>query len=108
MFPCKTPTPPYYAVLFANTRTDSDKGYEAMAKRMEELVSQQPGFLGLESVRNAEGQGITISYWETEEAIRAWQKNTEHRQAQALGKSTWYQDYTLRVAKVERAYGTSL
>ena len=29
---------------------------------------------------------------------------TEHLLAQKLGKTRWYKHYTLRVAKVERAY----
>ncbi|MGH8085020.1 MAG: hypothetical protein ACREPV_07070 [Lysobacter sp.] len=35
----------------------------------------------------------------------AWKRNTEHRLAQAQGRSDWYSQYTVRIAKVERAYG---
>lgn len=73
--------------------------------RMLQLASRQPGFLGVESVRGKDGFGITVSYWKTEEAIRAWKKNAEHEAAQQAGKRTWYAGYMLRVAKVERAYG---
>jgi len=106
MFPCKTPEPPYYAVIFPSTRKKGDHGYAAMADRMAELAAKQPGFLGLESVRDTSGNGITISYWESEEAIQAWHHNPEHQKAQAAGKSSWYGDYMLRIAKVERAYGS--
>jgi len=101
----RTPEPPYYAVIFTNQRTDGDRGYGAMAEHMMELAAQQPGFLGAESARDANGFGITVSYWITEEAIRNWKANVEHQGAQAAGKKTWYADYALRVAKVERAYG---
>jgi heme-degrading monooxygenase HmoA len=40
-----------------------------------------------------------------EEAIVAWTAPAEHQPAQEAGKSTWYADYQLRIAKVERAYG---
>jgi heme-degrading monooxygenase HmoA len=100
-----TPPPPYYAVIFTSCRTEGDNGYSVMAERMVELASQQPGFLGIESVRGTDGVGITVSYWETEEAIRNWKKHAEHLVAQQSGKQTWYQDYQVRVAKVERAYG---
>jgi len=76
-----------------------------MAERMEALAAQQPGFLGIESVRDADGVGITVSYWNSEEAIDNWKRNSEHQIAQQLGKRLWYGDYVLRVAKVERAYG---
>jgi heme-degrading monooxygenase HmoA len=100
----KTPEPPYYAVIFASQRTTPDEGYGEMAARMVELASQQPGFLGIESVRDGTGFGITVSYWSSEAAIAAWKKQAEHRVAQERGKATWYAHYELRVAKVERSY----
>jgi len=100
----KTPEPPYYAVIFASQRTTPDAGYSDMAARMVELASQQSGFLGIESVRDGTGFGITVSYWSSEAAIAAWKIQAEHRVAQEAGKATWYAHYELRVAKVERAY----
>jgi len=97
-----TPEPPYYAVIFTSTRTDYDEGYAATAARMVELAQQQPGFLGVESAR--EDVGITVSYWASEEAIRAWHANAEHQLAQREGYRVWYSSFRLRVAKVERAY----
>jgi heme-degrading monooxygenase HmoA len=105
MFPCKTPEPPYYAVIFPSARTEEDHGYEAMAEKMEPLAAQQSGFLGIESVTDVNGCEITVSYWASEEAIHSWHHHPEHQKAQAAGKSMWYKDYQLRVAKVERAYG---
>jgi heme-degrading monooxygenase HmoA len=99
----KTPEPPYYAVIFSSNRTESDNGYRAMAESMVKLASQQPGFLGVESVR--ENLGITVSYWESLEAIRNWKRNAEHQEAQRLGRQQWYSGFRVRVAKVEREYG---
>lgn len=99
-----TPRPPYYAVIFTSLRTAEDRGYGLMADRMVELAAEQPGFLGVESTRGADGLGITVSYWESEAAIQAWKANAQHRIAQETGKSLWYADYALRVARVERAY----
>ncbi len=101
----KTPEPPYYAVIFSSQRTEGDAGYGAMADRMVALASTQPGFLGVESTRGADGFGITVSYWQSLEAIAHWRANLEHLDAQARGKQDWYAHYELRVAKVERAYG---
>lgn len=98
-----TPKPPYYAVIFSNHRTEGDHGYGDMATRMVELAAEQPGFLGVESVR--EGLGITVSYWESLEAIRNWKQNAEHQEAQRLGHQQWYSSFKVRVAKVERDYG---
>ena len=98
-----TPTPPYYAVIFSSTRTDGDHGYGAMAEQMEQLAALQPGFLGIESVRD--GLGITVSYWSSLEAIKAWHQNAEHQLAQRKGYQTWYQTFKIRICRVERDYG---
>jgi heme-degrading monooxygenase HmoA len=101
-----TPEPPYVAVIFTNQRTgDDDAGYFAMAERMGELSSQQPGYLGIESVRHPDGMGITLSYWATEEDALGWKQVTEHLGAQQLGREVWYSGYRTRVAVVGRDYG---
>jgi heme-degrading monooxygenase HmoA len=100
-----TPEPPYYAVIFTSQRSDEDEpGYERMADAMFELALQQPGCLGAESVRGANGLGLTVAYFTDETAIRGWRENVRHLAAQKLGKERWYAHYALRVAKVERAY----
>jgi heme-degrading monooxygenase HmoA len=99
----KTPEPPYYAVIFTSQRTAVNDGYGAMGDRMVELAAQQPGFLGVESVRDAAGLGITVSYWTSLEAIAAWRAHAEHRVAQSTGRRKWYAHFELRVSRVERA-----
>lgn len=99
-----TPEPPYYAVTFASQRTANESGYSEMAELLEGLVQSQPGFLGAESARDASGFGITVSYWKDLDAIARWKAQAMHLQAQALGKSDWYEGFEIRVAKVERAY----
>ncbi|GEM_PF-161468 len=93
---------PYYAVIFTSLRTEGDHAYSAMAETMDELARRQPGYLGIESVRDQ--LGITISYWENEEAIRQWKQQLDHRQAQQMGRARWYAAYRVRVCRVERDY----
>ncbi len=104
--PAFAPTfpPQYYAVIFASRRTPSDDGYAAMAERMATLAATQPGYLGIESARGGDGFGITVSYWESPQAIQAWKEQAEHLGAQQGGVGRWYEHYELRVARVERAY----
>ena len=98
-----TPTPPYYAVIFSSHRNADIEGYAETAARMVELAAQQPGFLGVESVR--EDLGITVSYWSDLESIKRWKAQAEHREAQKMGKQEWYSSYKIRIALVERDYG---
>ena len=99
------PAPPYYAVIFSSSRREGDNGYGETADRMVELARQQPGFLGVESTRGEDGFGITVAYWESEEAIRAWRLHLEHTAARERGRADWYRHFEVRIAKVERAYG---
>lgn len=99
-----TPPPPYWAVLFTTRLTGRDgAGYEATSDRLVELAQHQPGFLGLESVRGADGVGITISYWRTPDDAEAWRDVAVHRDAQRAGRERWYERYELRVCRVESA-----
>jgi len=98
-----TPQPPYYAVIFTSTKSDTDIGYSSMAEKMMKLASQQDGFLGVETAQ--EDIGITVSYWRDLESIKKWKENGEHSTAREMGKSDWYSSFKTRIAKVERDYG---
>lgn len=99
----RTPVPPYYAVVFTSQRTPIEHDeYAQMSDALERIAPEQPGFLGIESARDAAGFGITVSYWKDEASIAAWKANALHREAQHAGRSRWYSDYVIRVAKVER------
>ena len=95
---------PYYAASFTSRRTDGDDGYGAASDAMVALAAQQPGFLGIESARGPDGLGITVSYWDSEEAIAGWRRNAEHAATREHGRMRWYSHYEVRVARVERAY----
>lgn len=105
-------TPPYVAVIFSSIRNTPDSGvddgYDATAQQMEKLARQQPGFLGLRSVRDPDTCfGITVSYWVDEAAAQDWKTVQEHLVAQQKGRNKWYACYQIEVAKVTRNYGFS-
>ena len=93
--------PTYYAVIFTTILNENLEGYLEMAEKMEKLASQQNGYLGIESARS--NIGITVSYWESLEAIISWKNNIEHTEARNLGREKWYKKYQLRICKVEEA-----
>jgi len=100
----ETPEPPYTAVIFTSTRSPGDNGYTQMLQRMEDLAAEQPGYLGIESVKDGLS-GITVSYWRDESDAAAWKQVAEHLVAQQRGQQVWYDDYRVRVATVGRDYG---
>jgi heme-degrading monooxygenase HmoA len=98
---------PHVVCIFRSVRTDhSDHEYEEWAKRMDELVATMPGYTGHTSFRDdASNKGVTISYFRSMEDVVAWKKEPEHREAQALGRSTFYTEYEIEVAEIVRHYG---
>jgi len=98
----KTPKTPYYAVIYTSVRTDSELGYSEMSEKMEKLVANQPGFLGFESVRNE--LGITVSFWKDLESIKNWRENSKHAKARETGRKLWYENFKVRIARVEYDY----
>lgn len=94
------------AVIFVAQRTEADvEGYGAAASAMAALATGQPGYVGIESVRGADGLGITISYWRDDAAARAWRDHPEHARIRDLGRELWYDWYELQVTRIERGYG---
>ena len=94
------PRPPYYAVIFTSVRTPQNNGYGETAERMLKLARSMPGFLGVDAAR--EELGITVSYWESLEAVEAWRCHPEHVEAQRRGRKEWYESFTTRICRVER------
>ena len=93
---------PYYAVIFTSLKTENTKGYSEMADQIEALAKKQDGYLSIESDRNS--VWITVSYWESIDAINQWKANTNHLFAQQKGKEQWYSWYNTKICKVEREY----
>ena len=93
---------PYYAVIFTSTQTENIEGYSEMGDKMESLAKEQHGYIGIDSAKN--DVGITVSYWESLDAIKQWKANSEHLFAQQKGREKWYNWYNVRICKVEREY----
>lgn len=94
-----------YAVLFYSERNGlDDEGYASMAADMARLVQLQPGYIEHHSFRNPDGQGITISYWETPQDILNWKNIDLHRKAQQDGRDKWYNRYRVEICHIERQY----
>ena len=92
-----------YAVIFTSRLNDPAPGYAEAAARMVALAEETPGFLGMESARGPDGTGITVSWWESLEAIAKWKAHPQHLEAQRRGRDEWYAQYGVRICRVERA-----
>ena len=95
-----------YAVIFRSTRTThSQELYKEHSAKMDYLVSGIKGYISHHSQRDPiTREGITISYFESLEAIKQWREHPEHLETQELGKKLFYEKYEVKVVKVERKY----
>ena len=92
-----------YVVIFRAKVRELDQEYSSMAERMRELALQQFGCLEFHSLCEGDDE-IALSYWPSEEHIRAWKAHADHLQAQRLGRERWYESYSVEVAQVTRQY----
>ena len=99
------PPPGAIAVLFLSGRNGRDStGYAAAADAMETRAATMPGYLGFDSVRDADGVGFTISWWTDEAAACHWRDDPVHAAIRDRGRAVWYDWYRVIVTTVDRAY----
>jgi len=93
------------SVIFVAQRTIADDaGYDEAATAMYQLATTQSGFLGMDSVRDITGLGITVSYWASDAHAKAWRDQPDHIAIREAGRARWYTDYSLHVAGITRSY----
>jgi heme-degrading monooxygenase HmoA len=93
------------AVIFIAQRTShDDAGYASAAAAMDALAVQQPGYIGMDSVRGSDGLGITVSYWANDADAKAWRDHKEHTLIRDAGRNRWYSKYSLHVGEITRSY----
>ena len=66
-----------------------------------------PGFISVERFQSLSDPDriLSLSFWESEEAIHAWRNLELHRKAQEKGRKYIFKEYRLRVGKIIRDYG---
>ena len=90
-----------YAVIFRAKVAELDDEYFRMAERMKDLAFKKYGCLDFVSVTEGDEE-IAISYWETEQHIRDWKEDPEHRLAQAMGRDKWYKSFRVEICEIIR------
>ena len=99
-----------YLVLFeVFPHNDQKDRYFELAAQLRETLHQQPGFVHVERFQSLvdEGKILSISCWETQDAILNWRQHAKHMVVQAEGKERVFASYRLRVAEVTRDYNFS-
>lgn len=92
-------------MIFLSGRNGADPdGYGVAAEAMGRAAAIRDGYLGIDSVRDGDGVGVTISWWRDEAAALAWRDDPDHARIRDQGRALWYDWYRVIIASVERAY----
>lgn len=96
-----------YVVIFRAKIRALDAEYSRAASRMRELALGQFGCLDFHAVTEGQNE-VALSYWPSEEAIKAWRSHPAHVLAQKAGRERWYESYSVQVAKISREYHVAI
>ncbi|MBQ0757521.1 MAG: antibiotic biosynthesis monooxygenase [Amphritea sp.] len=92
-----------FAVIFRAEIAQLDEEYSVMAAKMRDLAMQEYGCREFTAVTEGNSE-IAISYWDSQDQIRAWKENAEHLVAQRKGRAQWYVSYKVQIVEVVREY----
>lgn len=96
------------AVIFeAEPSVEGRDEYLETAAGLRALLAGMPGFLSIERFQSLSEPGklLSLSFWESEEAVAHWRNLPERRAAQARGRAALFHTYRIRIASVIRDYG---
>jgi heme-degrading monooxygenase HmoA len=85
-------------------RPEHEKEYAGWATRMHDLASSMPGFLAIKTFTAEDGERVSIVEFASEETMRQWREQADHRQAQELGRRLFYSEYRIQVCQPIRDY----
>jgi heme-degrading monooxygenase HmoA len=92
-----------YVVIFRARIRSHDAEYVEVAARMRDLALGEFGCIEFHAVTDGSDE-VALSYWPSEESIRAWKAHPEHVLAQQAGRERWYESYSVQITRVTREY----
>ena len=95
------------AVIFEVLPKASGKQeYLDIAGELKQHLSTIDGFISIERFQSLVDPDkiLSLSFWETEEAVSKWRNLEAHRMAQSKGRAKLFEDYRIRVATITRDY----
>jgi heme-degrading monooxygenase HmoA len=98
------------AVIFEVEPTDGQETVDFdTAAELRPLLDGIEGFISVERFKSltSPGKVLSLSFFESEDAVARWRNTARHRRAQAMGRGGVFREYRLRIAHVMRDYGMS-
>ena len=94
------------AIVEFQLRPGAELIFEEALKKMRQRVKLYDGFLGEASFRSLDDEqtALALFYWRDRESMKAWRKDTEHRETQQLGREECFASYKIQICELEREY----
>ena len=95
-----------YLVIFTAEMANPDQAYLSLAATLRAQAINDYGCTRF--VSSCQGtQEIALSYWPDLESIKRWKQDALHKEAQSLGKSTWYSSYRVDICELKQSYSSA-
>lgn len=97
-----------HAVIFElKAVPGGEEEFLEIAQKISGGLEKQEGFISQDLLTSLvdDKKRLSLSFWESEEAITGWRTQMAHRQGQGKGKEELFSEYRVRVAEVVRDYG---
>lgn len=96
-------------VFEVRVKEEGMKDYLALAAGLNAMLAGAEGFIRSErfSSLTAERKLLSLSVWESEEAVEKWRNEAQHRMSQRQGRASLFDGYTLTIASTMRSYTDS-
>jgi len=85
------------AIFRSRIRAEGAQKYYALADEMETLARAMPGFIAFKAYTSSDGERVSVHEWESAEHLAAWRNHPQHVRAQAKGRESYYEEYSLFV-----------
>ena len=90
--------------VFRNVlRAEGVEEYGEHARQIRELAGTMPGFVDAKTFTADDGERVTVVTFADQASNDAWRDQVDHRAAQAAGRSTYYERYSIQVCTAVRA-----
>src|SRR6185437_5455996 len=91
-------------IFRSRLRPENASEYAQWASRIHDLAVKAPGFISIKTFAADDGERVSIVEFESEDAVRNWREQPEHRAAQDLGRKLFYSEYRIQVWQPIRDY----
>lgn len=95
-----------YVLYEVTIKEGMSEAYLERAGSLKDELSKTPGVIRTERFKSlaTEGKLLSLSGWESEEAVEAWRNQMNHRMSQAAGRDSIFEGYDIAVLEPTRRY----